>query len=393
MLATGIKTPVGVKVFGPDAATLDRVAQDVERILPRVRGTAAVFAERTVGGRYLDVTVDRDAAARHGLTVGEVQAALAAAVGGAPAGQVLEGRERYSVLVRYPRALRGDPEALRAVLVTTPAGAQLPLGAVARIGVARGATLVRSENAQLNDVVYVDVRDRDVGSYVDEARDLLARELRLPPGYRLEWSGQFEAMQRAERRLALVVPLTLVVIFLLLYANFQSAAESALVMLSLPFALVGGVWCLWALGYNQSVATAVGFVALAGVAAETGVVMLLYLDQAYRERRDAGRLDSRADVDEAVALGAVERVRPKMMTVTAIMAGLLPILWSDGAGADVMKRIAAPMVGGMITSTLLTLIVIPAVYSLWKERSLRAAPARSPSPRDASSLTSHPVVP
>jgi copper/silver efflux system protein len=225
--------------------------------------------------------------------------------------------------------------------------------------------------------VYVDVRGRDVGGYVDEARALLGRELRLPPGYRLEWSGQFEAMERAERRLQVVVPLTLAVIFLLLYANFRSAAESALVMLSLPFALVGGVWLLWLLDYNRSVATAVGFVALAGVAAETGVVMLLYLDQAYRERRAAGLLRTRADVDAAVAHGAVERVRPKMMTVTAIMAGLLPTLWGGGAGADVMKRIAAPMVGGMVTSTVLTLVVIPAVYSLWKERALRRAAAGS----------------
>jgi Cu(I)/Ag(I) efflux system membrane protein CusA/SilA len=332
-----------------------------------------VFAERTVAGRSLDVAIDREAAARYGLTMGDVQAALSAAVGGAPAGQVLEGRERYSVLVRYPRALRADPEAVRAVLVSTPSGVQIALGTVARIGVVRGATLVRSENAQLNDVVYVDVRDRDVGSYVDEARGVLARELRLPPGYRLEWSGQFEAMQRAEARLRVVVPLTLAVIFLLLYANFRSAAESALVMLSLPFALVGGVWLLWLLGYNQSVATAVGFVALAGVAAETGVIMLLYLDHAYRDRRTAGTLHARADIDAAIAHGAVERVRPKMMTVTAITAGLLPILWSGGAGGDVMKRIAAPMVGGMITSTVLTLVVIPAVYSLWKERELRHA--------------------
>ncbi|WP_345784873.1 CusA/CzcA family heavy metal efflux RND transporter [Roseisolibacter agri] len=373
MLATGIKTPVGIKVFGPDPATLDRVAQEIERVLPRVPGTAAVFAERTVGGRYLDVVVGREAAARHGLTTGEVQTALAAAVGGAPAGQVLEGRERYSVLVRYPRALRGDPEAVRGVLVSTPSGAQVPLAQLARVDVVRGATLIKSEDAQLNDVVYVDVRDRDVGGYVDEARALLARELRLPPGYRLEWSGQFEAMERAERRLKLVVPATLAVIFLLLYASFRSAAESALVMLSLPFALVGGVWLLWLLGYNQSVATAVGFVALAGVAAETGVIMLLYLDHAYRDREAAGELRTREDVDAAVAHGAVERVRPKMMTVTAIMAGLLPILWSAGAGADVMKRIAAPMVGGMVTSTVLTLVVIPAVYSLWKERALRRA--------------------
>ncbi len=373
MLATGIKTPVGIKIFGPDPATLDRIGQQIARALPRVPGTGSVFAERTEGGRYLDVVVDREAAARYGLTTGEVQAALAAAVGGAPAGQVLEGRERYPVLVRYPRALRADPEAVRNVLVSAPSGAQVRLGQLARVDVVRGATLIKSEDAQLNDVVYVDVRGRDVGGYVDEARALLARELRLPPGYRLEWSGQFEAMERAERRLKLVVPATLAVIFLLLYANFRSAAESALVMLSLPFALVGGVWLLWLLGYNQSVATAVGFVALAGVAAETGVIMLLYLDHAYRDREAAGLLRTRADVDAAVAHGAVERVRPKMMTVTAIMAGLLPILWAGGAGADVMKRIAAPMVGGMVTSTVLTLVVIPAVYSLWKERALRRA--------------------
>jgi Cu(I)/Ag(I) efflux system membrane protein CusA/SilA len=368
MLATGIKTPVGIKVFGPDPATLDSIGQQIERMLPRVPGTGSVFAERTLGGRYLDVEVDREAAARYGLSVGQVQSAMAAAVGGASAGEVLEGRERYSVLVRYPRALRDDAAAVAAVLVTTPSGAQVPLGQVARLTVVRGATLIKSENAQLNNVVYVDVPERDVGGYVDEARGLLARELRLPPGYRLEWSGQFEAMERADGRLRVVVPATLGVIFLLLYANFRSVAESALVMLSLPFALVGGVWLLWLLGYNQSVATTVGFVALAGVAAETGVIMLLYLDQAYGERRAAGLLHTRADVDAAVEHGAVERVRPKMMTVTAIMAGLLPILWADGAGADVMKRIAAPMIGGMVTSTVLTLVVIPAVYSLWKER-------------------------
>ncbi|HKG90611.1 MAG TPA: CusA/CzcA family heavy metal efflux RND transporter [Gemmatimonadaceae bacterium] len=372
MLATGIKTPVGIKLFGADLRELDRLGKRIEALLPRVDGTRSVFAERTMGGRYLDVEVDRAAAARYGMTPEDVQSAATAAVGGVPAGQVLEGRERYGVLVRYPRERRDDPEEIGRVLVPTPdGGAQVPLSQLTHIGVVSGPALIKSEDAALNTVVYVDVRDRDVGSYVADARRLLERELTLPAGYRLEWSGQYEAMERAGRRLRLVVPVTLAVIFLLLYANFRSVAESALVMLSLPFALVGGVWLMWALDYNQSVATAVGFVALAGVAAETGVVMLLYLDHAYRDRRDAGLLGSRADVDAAVEHGAVERVRPKMMTVVAIMAGLVPILWSQGTGADVMKRIAAPMVGGMISSTVLTLVVIPAVYSLWKEREMR----------------------
>ncbi|MDQ3949269.1 MAG: CusA/CzcA family heavy metal efflux RND transporter [Gemmatimonadota bacterium] len=367
MLATGIKTPVGIKVFGPSLDTLDMIGKRIEGLLPAVRGTNSVFAERAVGGRYLDVTVDRDAAARYGMTTGDVQMAVATAAGGMEVGQVIEGRERYSVLVRYPRELRDDPAKIADVLVATPGGAQVALGQLARVEVTRGSTLIKSENAYLNNIVYVDVRDRDIGSYVADAKRHLERRLRLPPGYRLEWSGQFEAMERAGRKLRIVVPITLAVIFLLLYFNFRSVTESAIVMLSLPFALVGGVWLMWALDYNMSVAVAIGFIALAGVAAETGVVMLIYLDHAYRERREQGPFRSRADIDAAVEAGAVERVRPKIMTVTAIMAGLVPILWSQGAGADVMKRIAAPMVGGMVSSTVLTLVVIPAIYSLWKE--------------------------
>ena len=371
MLATGIKTPVGIKVFGPSLDTLDRIGQRLEALLPQVRGTNSVFAERALGGRYLDVSIDRAAVARFGLTTEDVQSALSAAVGGADAGQVIEGRNRFSALVRYPRELRDDPQKLASVLIATPGGAQIPLGQLATIGVAKGATLVKSEDAALNGIVYVDVRDRDVGGYVKEARDLVQRNLILPAGYRLEWSGQFEAMQRAAARLWVVVPITLAIILLLLYANFRSVTESLLIMLSVPFALVGGVWFMWLLDYNLSVAVAVGLIALAGVAAETGVVMLLYLDHAHDEREGTGRLMSREDLDAAVEYGAVERVRPKMMTVTAIMAGLVPILWSQGVGADVMKRIAAPMVGGMVTSTLLVLLVIPAVYSLWKERLMR----------------------
>ena len=371
MLATGIKTPVGLKLFGPSLDTLDRIGKDIEGMLGAVPGTNSVFAERAVGGRYLDIAVDRVAAARYGLTTADVQTAAATAVGGMPAGQVIEGRERYSVLVRYPRALRDDPEQVRNTLVATPSGAQVALGQLARVEVTRGSTLIKSEDGSLNTIVYVDVRDRDIGGYVEEARALLDARLALPTGYRLEWSGQFEALERAGRRLRIVVPLTLVLIFLLLFAHFRSVAESAIVMLSLPFALVGGVWLMWFLDYNMSVAVVIGFIALAGVAAETGVIMLVYLDQAWREREAQGRHRTRMDIDAAVEQGAVERVRPKMMTVIAITAGLLPILWSQGTGADVLKRIAAPMVGGMLSSTVLTLVVIPAVYSLWRERQLR----------------------
>ena len=378
MLATGIKTPVGVKIFGPSLDTLDRLGQEVERALASVPGTNTVFAERSLGGRYVDVSVDAGAAARFGLTTGDVQAALATAVGGAPAGQVFEGRERFGVLVRYPRGLRDSPERMANVIVPTSGGERVTIGQLARIDVVRGPALVKSENATPNNVVYVDVRDRDVGSYVADARRAVERAVALPTGYRLEWSGQYEALERASERLRWVVPVTLLIIYLLLHANFRSATESALIMLSLPFALVGGVWYLWLLDYHMSVAVAVGLVALAGVAAETGVVMLLYLDHAFAERVAGGAMRSRSDLDAAVEAGAVERLRPKMMTVTAIMAGLIPILWSEGAGADVMKRIAAPMVGGMVTSTLLVLLVLPALYSLWKGRHLPAARVASP---------------
>ncbi|HUF12305.1 MAG TPA: CusA/CzcA family heavy metal efflux RND transporter [Longimicrobiales bacterium] len=371
MLATGIKTPVGIKIFGPDLAVLDRTGRQIEGLLPAVDGTNSVFAERAMGGRYLNVDVDRHAAARHGLSVDDVQMAMMAAVGGMYAGEVIEGRERYSVLVRYPRGLRDSPGDIASVLVPTPSGAQVALGQLASIDVIRGSPLIKSENAYLNNIVYVDVRGRDIGSYVDEARELLDERLNLPTGYRLEWSGQFEAMERANRSLRVVVPITLAIIFLLLFFNFGNVVEAAIVMLSLPFALVGGVWLMWLLGYNTSVATAIGFIALAGVAAEIGVVMLVYLDHAYDRRKGEGRLRNRGELFEAVHEGAGERVRPIIMTATAIMGGLLPIMWSTGAGADVMKRIAAPMVGGMITATILTLLVVPAIYSLWKEWELR----------------------
>ena len=370
MLTTGIKTPVGIKIFGPNLDTLDRIGKQLEGLLPGVPGTNSVFAERAVGGEYLDITVDRDVAARYGLTAGDVQMALSTAAGGMDVGQVIAGRERYSILVRYMRELRDTPEKIAGILVATPGGAQVALGELAHVAITSGSTLIKSENSYLENIVYIDVRQRDVGSYVADAQRLVRTRITLPTGYRLEWSGQFEDLQRANQRLRVVVPITLAIIFLLLYFNFQSVAESLIVMLSLPFALVGGVWLMWLLGYNMSVAVAIGFIALAGVAAETGVVMLIYLDHAHEARRHDGILATQDDIDAAVSEGAVERVRPKMMTVTAIMAGLVPILWSQGTGADVMKRIAAPMVGGMLTSTLLTLVVLPAVYSLWKGRAL-----------------------
>ena len=392
MLATGIRTPVGIKIFGNDLGELERIGREVERVVQGVPGTRSAFAERAVSGYYLDIAIDRAAAARHGLNVGDIQTVIATAVGGMAITQTVEGRERYGVRIRYPQELRDTPERLASVLIrstngagtagtgmagmsgsgSTQAGARsafVPLGQVATIRQVAGPMVVRTEDAIPTAWVYVDVVGRDIGSYVSEAQQVVHDRVQLPPGYTLVWSGQYEYMQRAKARLALVVPAVLAIIFLLLYFNFKSVGESLIVMLSLPFALVGGIWFTWALGYNWSVAVAIGFVALAGVAAETGVVMLIYLDHAWKARAAAGRRDL-AGLYEAVMEGGVERVRPKMMTVTAIMAGLLPILWGTGAGASIMKRIAAPMVGGMISSTLLTLLVIPAIYALWKEHEI-----------------------
>jgi Cu(I)/Ag(I) efflux system membrane protein CusA/SilA len=394
MLATGIRTPVGIKIFGEDLAELERLGKQVEEAVRTVPGTRSAFAERAVSGYYLDIDIDRAAAARHGLNVGDVQAVIATAVGGMTVTQTVEGRERYGVRIRYPHELRDNPERLASVLVPVthalssapgagggmamgpggppPTGeAFVPLGQVATIRQVAGPMVVRTEGAIPTAWVYVDVAGRDIGGYVADARRAVAQMVPLPAGYSLAWSGQYEYMQRAKARMTLVVPATLAIIFLLLYLNFRSVGESLIVMLSLPFALVGGIWFIWLLGYNWSVAVAIGFIALAGVAAETGVVMLIYLDHAWEARRKPGRAPSLQDLYDAVMEGAVDRVRPKLMTVTAIMAGLLPILWGDGAGASVMKRIAAPMIGGMISSTLLTLIVIPAVYALWRERALR----------------------
>jgi len=369
MLSTGIRTPVGVKIFGRDLAEIEGVARQVETVLKGVPGTSSAYAERINGGYYLEVAPDRSALARYGLTIGDVQDVIAAALGGETVTTTVEGRERYGVAIRYPRDFRSSPNAIADdVLVPLPSGGTVPLGEVAKVQRARGPTAIRSENGQLAAYVFVDVRDRDIASYVADAKAAVAQAVAFPAGAYVAWSGQFEYMERAAAKLRVVVPVTLLIILLLLYLNFGRLTETLVVMASLPFALVGGVWLIWALGFNMSVAVAVGFIALAGVAAETGVVMLIYLDQARREIALAcareGRAFLREDLHRAIMLGAVERVRPKMMTVCAIVAGLLPILWSAGAGSEVMQRIAAPMIGGMVSSTLLTLVVIPAIYDL-----------------------------
>jgi copper/silver efflux system protein len=384
MLATGIRTPVGIKVLGKDLTELDRIAKQIETVVRNVPGTTSAYAERVIGGYYLDIVPDRDALARYGLMIGNLQDTIAMALGGDTVTTTVEGRERYTVNVRYPRDLRSDPQAIaREVLVPMPGGGAVPLGEVANVQQTRGPNTIRTENGQLAVYIYVDMQGRDLGSFVADAQKAVADNIKFPTGTYVQWSGQFEYMQRAIAKLKIVVPLTLLIIFLLLYLNFGRFTETLIVMLSLPFALVGGLWLMWWLGFNMSVAVAVGFIALAGVAAETGVVMLIYLDQALNEVKveceAEGRPFTRADLNHAIMLGAVERVRPKMMTVVAIMAGLLPILWSTGTGSEVMQRIAVPMIGGMISSTILTLIVIPAVYAVIKGYGL-------PSPVKAASV-------
>ena len=376
MLSTGIRTPVGVKVYGNDLGELDRLSKQIEVVVRNVPGTTSAFAERVLGGYYLDIEPDRAALARYGVTIDDVQNVIRTALGGEMVTETVEGRERYSVNVRYPRDFRDDPQVIASqVLVNTPGGASVPLGQVAHVSIAQGPPSIRTENAQLVDYIYVDMQGRDLGSYVEDARKAVQDQVNLPPGYHIEWSGQFEYLERATARLQTVIPVTLFLIFLLLYLNFRRLTETLIVMLSVPFALTGGFWLMYLMAFNMSVAVAVGFIALAGVAAETGVVMLIYLDNALtaiiEQRRLEGKTLSASDLYHAIIEGAVDRVRPKMMTVCAIMAGLLPILFSTGTGSEVMQRIAVPLVGGMISSTLLTLIVIPAIYGLVKARQLR----------------------
>ncbi|WP_461210955.1 efflux RND transporter permease subunit [Desulfocurvus sp. DL9XJH121] len=379
MLATGIKTPVGLKLMGDDLGQLSDLGAEVEAVLRDVPGTASVYAERVTGGNYLDYKINRREAARYGLTVGDVQDVIQSAVGGMNVTSTVEGLERYPVNLRYGSELRDSLDKLRRILVPTPMGAQIPIAQVAEISIHKGPAAIKSENARKSAWVYVDISGMDVGRYVQAAQKAVAEKIELPPGVSIVWSGQYEYMMRAKQKLLLVVPATLIIILLLLYLNFGNVTQSLIVMLSVPFALTGGLWLMDVLGYNLSVAVAVGFIALAGVAAETGVVMLVYLDIAYRKYRDLyGDAFSRRHLNLAIIEGAVLRVRPKMMTVVSTMVGLAPIMWSSGTGSQVMKRIAAPMVGGMVSATVLTLVVVPAIYGIWKGRGLPREPEELP---------------
>jgi Cu(I)/Ag(I) efflux system membrane protein CusA/SilA len=379
MLSTGVRTPVGVKVFGADLKEVERVGEQLEAILRDVRGTRSVYAERVAGGYFVDIVPRRDQLARYGLTIQQLQMVIATAIGGENVTTTLEGRARYPVNVRYPRELRDDPDRLDRVLVATPTGAQVPLVQVADIQLAQGPSMIRDENGFLAGYVYVDVDGRDIGGYVEDAKRAVLAKLKLPPGTTLQWSGQYENMVRVRERLKVVVPVTLALIFTLLYLNTRSAFKAMVVMLAVPFSAVGAIWLFHILGYNVSIAAWIGMIALLGLDAETGVFMLLFLDLSYDEAKREGRLRSRHDLDEAIVHGAVKRVRPKMMTVSAAFMGLLPILWSTSAGADVMKRIAAPMIGGLVTSFLLELLVYPAIYKIWKWRTeVRALATKEP---------------
>ena len=378
MLSTGIRTPIGIKVFGKDLGEIEKLAKEIEAVVKTVPGTTSAYAERVTGGYYLDIEPDRMALARYGLPVGDLQEVIGTALGGEMITTTVEGLERYGVIVRYPRELREDPQSIATqVLIPTMNGAMVPLGQVAKVSLIKAPPGIRTENALLAAYIFVDIRDRDIGGYVADAQKAVKQQVKFPAGYYATWSGQFEYMERAKEKLVIVVPLTLLIVFLLLYLNFQRLTETLIVMLSVPFSLVGGIWLMYLLGYNTSVAVAVGFIALVGVAAETGVVMLIYLDQALEavkaKRVAAGEQLRVEDIYDAVMQGAVMRVRPLMMTVVAIMAGLLPIMWGSGTGSETMRRIAAPMVGGMISATILTLIVIPAIYAVVKEFGVKRA--------------------
>jgi Cu(I)/Ag(I) efflux system membrane protein CusA/SilA len=372
MLSTGIKTPVGIKLMGDDLQVLSNLGQDVEAVIRQVPGTLSVYSERVTGGNFFDYHINREEAARYGLTVGDVQDIIMTAIGGMDITTTVEGLERYPVNLRYPAELRDTPEKLRGILVPTPTGTQVPITEVADIRIIKGPPSIKSENSRKNAWIYVDLKGIDVGTYVKKAQQAVQEKIKLPPGYSIVWSGQYEYMLRAQKRLMLVLPMTLIVIFLLLYFNFKNVTESLIVMLSVPFSLTGGLWLMYLLDYNMSVAVGVGFIALAGVSTEIGVVLLVYLDQAYQKSKATyGAQFNREHLQEAIEEGSALRVRPIMMTVSAIMAGLMPIMWSHGTGSEVMKRIAAPMVGGMVSATVLTLIVVPAIYGLWKGWNLK----------------------
>ncbi|CUT03335.1 efflux RND transporter permease subunit, partial [Candidatus Kryptobacter tengchongensis] len=371
MLSTGIRTPVGIKVAGPDLKTLEEIGKQIEAVIRKVPGTVSAYSERILGGNYVDFKIKREEAARYGLTVGDVQDIIMTAIGGMEVTTTVEGLERYPVSIRYPRELRDNIENLKRVLVPTPSGAQIPLGQLADIEIKKGPMVIRSEDARPNVLIYVDFRDYDVGTYVRMAQQAVKENVKLPSGYTITWSGQFEYMERAKQKLYYIIPATLLIIFVIIYLNTKSVTKVIIVFLAVPFSLVGAIWLLYILGYNMSVAVWVGIIALAGLDAETGVVMLLYLDLAYEEWKRKGMLKTIDDLKEAIYHGAVKRIRPKAMTVSAIIAGLLPIMWSHGTGADVMKRIAAPMVGGVVTSFMLELVIYPAIYLVWRSWSLR----------------------
>jgi Cu(I)/Ag(I) efflux system membrane protein CusA/SilA len=377
MLATGIKSPVGVKVAGPDLNKIQAIGKRIEEVLTKVPGTVSVYSERVAGGRYVTIDIDRLAAARFALNIADVQEVVRTALGGMRVAQTVEGLERYPINIRYPRDVRDSLEKLRNLPIVTPGGARIPLAEVAEIRIDDGPGMIKTENARLNGWIYVDIEGRDLGSYVVEAQQVVRDQVQLPTGYSIAWSGQYEYLVRAKAQLATVLPVTLAIIVLLLYINFRKFSEVLIIMGTLPLALGGGFWLLYLLGYNMSVAVGVGFIALAGVAIEIGVIMLVYLNLALQRQRDAAdaaqRELTREDVRSAVIDGALLRVRPIMMTVAAIIAGLLPIMLGSGTGSEVMRRIAAPMVGGMVSATLLTLVVIPAVFLIWKQRSCKSA--------------------
>ena len=372
MLATGIKSPVGVKVAGTDLQVIDRIAGEIERVVKQVPGVTSAFAERLTGGRYIDVQIDRNAAGRYGLNIADVQSVVSAAIGGDNIGETIEGLQRFPINVRYPREVRDSVENIRRLPIVTDRGAQIRLGDVAVIRITDGPPMLKSENARLSGWVYVDLHGRDLSSAVREMQRAVARDVKIPAGYAISWSGQFEYLERATQKLKIVVPATLVIIFVLLYLTFRRFTDALLILATLPFALAGGFWLMYLLGYNMSIASAVGFIALGGVASEIGVVMLVYINQALAARMVEGRLNKRDEVIDAIVEGAALRVRPIAMTVAVIIAGLLPIMWGSGTGSEIMRRIAAPMVGGMITATLLSMFVVPAAYLLMRRPRLRA---------------------
>ena len=375
MLSTGIKTPIGIKVSGSDLNVLEKVAGDIANVLKNHPDTLSAFADKAAGGYYLDFDINREDAARYGLTVGDIPDVIQSAIGGMNVSETVEGLERYPINVRYPRELRDNMQALKRVLISTPTGAQIPLSLVTDLNLRRGPPVIKTENATPNAWIYVDITTSDIGGYVAEAKKMVEEQVNIPAGYALVWSGQFEYMERANARLKVVIPITLLTIFLLLYFNFRNLTSPVVVMLSIPFALVGGFWLVWFLEYNMSVAVAVGFIALAGVSAEIGVLVMTFIDQSVAKlRAEKGGSLSSAEILRAVSSGTTQRVRPIAMTATAIIAGLVPIMWGSGTGSDVMQRIAAPMIGGMFTATILSLLVLPVIYGLvlqWKEKHLK----------------------